>query len=117
MEASVVEIVGAAGVVEGSRVAGAGVVGGGLETGSEGLDRVGVERPETRGDGLEKQSSRRRSSIDLPALPDLLLLWRQLLHGWLCPSVTFSCPMLLKIDCLALVQSEETRRVLVNSSP
>jgi hypothetical protein len=44
VEASVVEAVGATGVVEGSRVAGAGIVEGGVVTGSEGSNRAGVER-------------------------------------------------------------------------
>jgi hypothetical protein len=45
VEAGVVEAVGAVGVVEGSRVAGASVVeDGGVVTGSEGSNRAGVER-------------------------------------------------------------------------
>jgi hypothetical protein len=44
VEAGVVEVVVAAGVVDGSRVAGAGEVVGGVETGSEGVDRAVEER-------------------------------------------------------------------------
>jgi hypothetical protein len=44
VEAGVVEVVGATGVVEGSRVAEADIVEDGVETGSEGADRAGVEQ-------------------------------------------------------------------------
>ena len=44
MEAEVVEVVVAASVEEGSRAEGAGEVGGGVETGSEGVDRAVEER-------------------------------------------------------------------------
>jgi hypothetical protein len=70
-----------------------------------------------RGDELRRRSGQRKSSADLLALPDLQLLRRQLLHGWLCPTVSSSCPLLLKVDSLPLVLSERTRRVLVISSP
>jgi hypothetical protein len=43
MEAGVVEVVDATGVMEGSRVVGAGVVEGGVVTGPEGADRIGME--------------------------------------------------------------------------
>jgi hypothetical protein len=48
---------------------------------------------EMRGDELERQSDRRKSSADLLALPDLLLLLQQLLHGWLYPTISSSCPL------------------------
>jgi hypothetical protein len=44
VEAGVVEVVDASGVVEGSRATGAGEVGGGVVTGSEGVDRAVEER-------------------------------------------------------------------------
>ena len=66
---------------------------------------------ETRGDGLGRRSNRRKSSADLPTLPDLPLLLRQLLTSLLL------APLLLKVDSLALILSEGVRRVLVISSP
>jgi hypothetical protein len=44
VEVGVVEVVDAGDVVEGSRVAGVGVVGGGVVTRFEGVDRAAVER-------------------------------------------------------------------------
>jgi hypothetical protein len=115
VEVGVVEVVDATGVVEGSRVVGGGVVEGGVVTGSEGAIEQGWIEPETRGDGLRKQSGRRQSSTDLPALPNLQLLLWQLLNGWLYSIVSFSCPLVLKVNCLAVILSEGTRRVLVIS--
>jgi hypothetical protein len=77
---------------------------------------LGRSKSETRGDKLGRWSDKRKSLTDLPTLPDLLLLL-QALHERLYPDASSFCPLLVKVDSLALDLSEGARRVLIISSP
>jgi hypothetical protein len=69
---------------------------------AEGGWREQRSEAEMRGDKLCRQSGLRKSATGHPALPALLLLPLQVLHGWLCPYAassslpatlaTLSCP-------------------------
>jgi hypothetical protein len=90
--AGVVEVVDTAGVVDGSGATGASKVGGGVETTAEGVGEQWSEA-ETRGDEPDRQSDQKKSRAGLSAQPGLLLLPLQVLHMWLCPYFSSSCPL------------------------